>query len=118
MRLGSLSEDHDMAVPHYHIELRAGCRRYCLESRLRLALVAAAEVVDEHLFYWLIVGHQDVADGVAADYVADFFGQVFRVIAGAFEGLGHEDDLQTGLAGDVFGILDVAEENQVAEAVD
>jgi hypothetical protein len=55
---------------------------------------------------------------VAADYVADFFGQVFRVIAGPFEGLGHEDDLQAGLAGDVFGILDVAEENQVPEAVD
>ena len=81
-------------------------------------LVAAAEVVDEHLFYGLVVGHQDVADGVAADYVADFFGQVFRVIAGAFEGLGHEDDLKTGLAGDVFGILDVAEEDQVAQAVD
>ena len=39
-----------------------------------LVLVATAEVVDEHLLYWLIVGHQDVADGVAADYVADFFG--------------------------------------------
>jgi len=24
---------------------------------LRLVLVAAAEVVDEHLFYWLVVGH-------------------------------------------------------------
>jgi hypothetical protein len=82
-----------------------------------LLLVAAAEVVDEHLFYRLVVGHEDVADGVAAYEVADFFGEVFRVIAGAFEGLGHEYDLQTGLAGDVFGILDVAEEDQIAEAV-
>jgi hypothetical protein len=82
-----------------------------------LSAFAAAEVVDEHLFYGLVVGHEDVADGVAADEVADFFGEVFGVIAGAFEGLGHEDDLQTGLTGNVFGILDVAEENEVAEAI-
>jgi hypothetical protein len=37
-------------------------------------VVAAAEIVDEHLFYGLVVGHQNVADGVAADEVADFFG--------------------------------------------
>lgn len=81
-------------------------------------LVAAAHVVDEHLFYGLVVGHKDVADGVAAYHVADFFGQVLGVIAGAFERLSHKNDLQAGLAGDVFGILDVAEENKVAEAVD
>jgi hypothetical protein len=79
---------------------------------------AFAEVVDEHLFDGLVVGHEDVADGVSADEVADFFGEVFGVIAGAFEGLSHEDDLEAGLAGDVFGILDVAEEDEVAEAVD
>ena len=39
------------------------------------------------------------------------------MIAGALEGLSHEDDLQAGLAGDVFGILDVAEEDEIAEAV-
>ena len=82
-----------------------------------LTLVAAAEVVDEHLLDGLVVGHEDVADGVSADEVADFFGEIFGVIAGALEGLGHEDDLQAGLAGDVFGILDVAEEDEVAEAV-
>jgi hypothetical protein len=37
-------------------------------------LVTAAEVVNEHLLYGLVVGHQDVADGVSADEVADFFG--------------------------------------------
>ena len=48
-----------------------------------------------------------MADGVAADEVADFFGEVFGVIAGALEGLGHEDDLQAGLAMDIFRVLDM-----------
>jgi hypothetical protein len=74
-------------------------------------VVAAAEVVDEHLFDGLVVGHEDVADGVSADDVADFFGEILGVVAGAFEGLGHEDDLQAGLAMNVFRVLDVAEEN-------
>ncbi len=86
--------------------------------RRQLGLFAAAEVVDEHLFDGLVVGFEDVADGVAADEVADFFGEILGVIAGAFERLGHEDDLQAGLAGDVFGILDVAKEDQIAEAID
>ncbi len=81
-------------------------------------LVATAEVVDEHLFDRFIVGHEHVADGVAADYVADFFGEVFGVVSGALERLGHEDDLQAGLARDVFGVLDVAEEDEIAQAVD
>ena len=37
-------------------------------------VVAAAEVVDEHLLDGFVVSHEDVADGVAADKVADFFG--------------------------------------------
>ena len=81
-------------------------------------LVAFAEVVDEHLFDGLVVGHEDVADGVAADYVADFFGEVLGVIASAFQRLSHEDDLQAGLAGDVLGIFDVTEKDEVAETVD
>ncbi len=35
-----------------------------------------------------------MADGVAADEVADLFGEVLGVIAGALKRLGHEDDLQ------------------------
>jgi len=81
-------------------------------------VVAAAEVVDEHLFYGLVVGHEDVTDGMAADYVADFFGEIFGVVAGSFEGLSHEDDLEAALARDVLRILDVAKEDEVAEAVD
>ena len=80
-------------------------------------MVAAAEVVDEHLFDGLVVGHKDVADGVSADDVANFFGEILGVIAGALERLGHEDDLQAGLAMNVFRILDVAQENQVAQAI-
>src|SRR5260370_15665445 len=93
-----------------------GWRRTCVRPTL-LVLVPAPEVVDEHLLYRLIVGHQNMADGVAADYVADLFGEVFGVIACALERLSHEDDLQAGLAGDVFGILDVSKKDKVAEAV-
>src|ERR1700728_442232 len=71
-------------------------------------MVAAAEVVDEHLLDGFVVGDGDVADSAAADEVADFLGEIFGVIAGAFERLGHEDDLQAGLADKIFGILDVA----------
>lgn len=87
-------------------------------TRAYLGLFAAAEVVDEHLFDGLVVGFEDVADGMAADEVADFFGEILGVIAGTLERLGHEDDLEAGLAGDVFGILDVAQKDQVAEAID
>ena len=87
-------------------------------TRAYLGLFAAAEVVDEHLFDGLVVGFEDVADGVSTDEVADFLGEIFGVIAGTLERLGHEDDLEAGLAGDVFGILDMAQEDQVAEAID
>lgn len=80
-------------------------------------LVAAAKVVDEHLFDRLVVGDEDVADGASADKVADFFGEILGVVASALERLGHENDLQAGLARHVFGILDVAQEDQIAQAV-
>jgi len=83
-----------------------------------LLLVAAEEVVDEHLLNGLVVGFEDVADGVSADEVADFFGEVFGVIAGALERLGHKDDLQAGLMGNVFRVFDVAKKNQIAKAID
>jgi hypothetical protein len=37
-------------------------------------LVAAAKAVNEHLLDRFVVGHEDVANGVAADKVANFFG--------------------------------------------
>jgi len=70
------------------------------------------------LFDGFVVGFEDVADGVATDEVADLFSKILGVIAGALEGLGHEDDLQAGLAGNVLGILDMAEKNKIAEAID
>ncbi len=39
-----------------------------------VVLVAAAKIVDEHLLHGFVVRDQDVADGVSADEVADFFG--------------------------------------------
>src|ERR1700734_2441310 len=84
---------------------------------LLVVRVAATEVVDEHLLDGLVVGDEDVADGVSADEVANFFGKILGVIARALEGLRHEDDLQASLARDVLGILDVAKEDEIAEAV-
>ena len=54
---------------------------------------------------------------MAAGQVANFFRQVLGMIAGALERLGHEDDLQAGLARNVFRVLDVAEKDQVAQAI-
>ena len=59
-----------------------------------------------------------MADGVAADEMADFFGEVFGMVAGSFQRLSHEDDFQAGMARYVFGVLNVAEENQIAQTVD
>lgn len=80
-------------------------------------LVAASEIVDEHLLDRLVVCDEDVADGAPTDKVADFLGQVLGMIAGALERLGHEYDLQAGLAVNVLGILDVSEEDKIAESV-
>src|SRR5450631_4666506 len=65
---------------------------------------------DKHLFLWFVVGHEQVADAASADKVANFFRQVLGVIAGAFERLRHEDNLQAGVVRDVLRILDVAQE--------
>ena len=48
-----------------------------------------------------------MADGVPADEMADFLGEILSVIAGALEGLGHEDDLQAShlLPGVCDGVL-------------
>src|SRR5208282_828367 len=89
------------AAPH---PLQRSCKDRT--PMLRLLPFLAAEVVDKHLFDRLVVGFEDVADGVAADEVANFFGEILGVIAGSFERLSHEDDLEAGLARDVFWILD------------
>jgi hypothetical protein len=99
-----------------HIEGKG--RPHYTRRALESVLVAAAQVVDEHLFDGLVVGFEDVANGVAADKVANFFGEILGVVAGALQRLSHEDDLQAGLVGEVLGILDVAEEDEVAEAID
>ncbi len=81
-------------------------------------LLAAAQIVDEHLFDRFVVTLEDVADSVATDKMTDLFGKILGVITGAFEGLRHKDDLQTGLPGNVFRILDVAKKDKVAEPID
>jgi hypothetical protein len=49
-----------------------------------LPAIPLPQPVNKHLFQRL-VGHQDMADGVATNEMADFFGNVLGVIAGAFE---------------------------------
>jgi hypothetical protein len=80
-------------------------------------VVAAAEVVDEHLFDGLVEGDGDMTDGASADEVANFFGEILGVVAGALQRLGHEDNLKTRLQVQILGILDVAQEDKVAEPV-
>src|SRR6266566_66673 len=57
-------------------------------------------------------------DGVSANKMADFFGQVLGVVASSFQRLSHEYDFQAGMARDIFGVFDVAKKNQIAQAVD
>ena len=88
-----------------------------VSSLLGLA-IAAAEVFDEHLFHGFVVRDEDVARGMTANQVTDLFGKILGVVSSALQGLGHEDDLQTCLARDVFRVFDVAQEDQVAQAVE
>ncbi len=80
-------------------------------------VIAATKIIDEHLFYGLVVGHQNVADGVSADEVADFFGKILGVVSGPLQRLRHEDNLQAGLAVDILGVLNVAQEDEIAQAI-
>lgn len=80
-------------------------------------VIATPEVIDEHLLYWFVVGDQDVTNGASADEVADFFGEILGMVAGTLKRLRHKNDLQACLAMNVFGILDVAEEDEIAEAI-
>ena len=80
-------------------------------------VVAAAEIVDEHLLDRLVVGDEDVTDRASADEVTDFLRKILSMIAGALERLGHEDNLQARLAVDVLRVLDVAQEDEVAQAI-
>ena len=58
-----------------------------------------------------------MADGSSADEVANFFGKILGVIAGALERLRHEDNLQAGLSVHGFRILDVTQKDEVAQAI-
>ena len=104
-----MSFAHERSWPS---EKPAGRRRYFSMP------FAAAEVIDEHLFDGLVVALKNMADGMTAHEVANFLGEILGVIAGTLKGLRHENDLQTGLAGDVFRILDVTKEDEIAKAID
>src|SRR4051794_38148058 len=79
---------------------------------------AGPQPIEKHLLNRLVVGHQDMPDGMAAYEMANLFRQVFGMIARAFEGLGHEDDLQTGVALYILGILNMPQKDEIPQAVD
>ena len=80
-------------------------------------VVVAAEMVDEHLLEGFVVGDEDVAGGASADEMAYLFSQILGMIAGALQGLGHEDDLQASLVGSVLRVFNVAEKDEVSQAI-
>src|ERR1700687_2923250 len=72
---------------------------------------------DKHLFFWFVVVHEQMSDAASADKMANFFGQVLGVVAGAFKRLRHEDNLQAGVVRDVLRILDVTQEDEIAQTI-
>src|ERR1017187_2471638 len=88
-----------------------GLGRYPAVRKLLRLFVFVPQPVDKHLFFWLVVGHEQVADAASADKVANFFGQVLGMVAGAFERLRHEDNLQAGVVRDILRVLDVSQKN-------
>ena len=80
-------------------------------------IFALAQPIQKHLLDRLVVGHEHVADRVSADHVANLFGEILGMVAGPFQRLRHKDDLQAGLALQVFRILNVPQKNQIAQAV-
>src|SRR5437899_6670050 len=72
---------------------------------------------DKHLFFWFVVVHEQVANAASADKVANFFCQILGVVAGAFERLRHENNLQAGVVRDILRILDVTQEDDISQAV-
>jgi len=48
-----------------------------------LVFVLVPQPLDEHLHFRFVVGHEHVADAASADEVADFFGEVLGMVAGA-----------------------------------
>jgi len=61
------------------------------------ALFADAQPIQKHLFDRFVIRHQHMANCMSTDEMANLLGQVFGVVAGALQGLSHEDDLQAGV---------------------
>jgi hypothetical protein len=101
---------HSFGVPGWGQELDAPFSELA-------AVVVAAEMVDEHLLEGFVVGDEDVAGGASADEMAYLFSQILGMIASALQGLGHEDDLQASLVGNVLRVFNVAEKDEVSQAV-
>jgi hypothetical protein len=59
----------------------------------KLVFFSDAQPIQKHLFDGFVVRHQNMADRMAADEMANLLSQVLGMIAGALERLGHEDDL-------------------------
>ena len=86
----------------------------CTDS---LAGGLAAHPVEEHFLKRLVGGADQVTDAAPGHQVANFLGQVLGMIAGALQRLRHENQVKALMARLFLGIINVADEQQVAEAV-
>src|SRR5664279_2650398 len=87
-------------------------------NKPRLRLLAPSEVLDEHLLDRFVVGPQHVANTVSAHQMADFFGKVLGVVAATLQRLGHEQNVEALLAGSIVMVVEVAQEDEIAQTVE
>ena len=81
-----------------------------------LSFVARAQPIKKHLFDGFVVGHENVTNSVSAHKMANFLGKVLHVVAGTFQRLGHEDDLEAGLPSHILRVLNMPQEDQIPPA--
>ena len=58
-----------------------------------------------------------MANGVSTYEMANLFREILGMVARALQRLGHENDLQAGLALQTFGIFDVSKKNKISQPV-
>src|SRR5208337_1535816 len=76
------------------------------------------QLFNEHLLDRLIVGAQDVPDAVSAHQVANLFGKVLGMVSRSFQRLRHKQHMEALLARRALAVLQVAQEDQVAQTIE
>jgi len=70
------------------------------------------------LLVWLIVAAQQMSHSVATEQMTDFLGDVLGVVAGALDGLCHQQHVRRVVPRHSPLILQVTDKDQVAAPVD